>query len=76
MTIQCLELHTKYIILNTLLPSTLICTPLGLFARSHMAYELDRDDETEPSLTEMTEKAIEILNNDDDGFFLMVEGNN
>ena len=39
-----------------------------------MAYELDRDNETEPSLTEMTEAAINILNNDDDGFFLMVEG--
>ena len=28
----------------------------------------------DPTLSEMTEKAIEILDNDDEGFFLMVEG--
>jgi alkaline phosphatase len=47
---------------------------LGIFTDSHMSYELDRDSAAEPSLAEMTEKAIEILSRDDDGFFLMVEG--
>ena len=49
---------------------------LGLFAQSHMAYELDRADDTggEPSLAEMTEAAITRLSQDDDGYILMVEG--
>lgn len=49
-------------------------TPLlGLFEKSHMAYALDRDAAQEPSLAEMTVKAIELLQDDEDGFFLMVE---
>lgn len=49
---------------------------LGLFERSHMKYELDRAKDTagEPSLTEMTEKAIRILERSPKGYFLMVEG--
>lgn len=49
---------------------------LGLFERSHMEYEADRQGDLagEPSLAEMTVKAIEILRQDKDGFFLMVEG--
>ncbi|WP_243298696.1 alkaline phosphatase [Bacillus litorisediminis] len=47
---------------------------LGLFADGGMAPELDRDLTDQPSLAEMTEKAIEALSQDDDGFFLMVEG--
>ena len=46
---------------------------LGLFAESHIPYVLDRDGNT-PSLLDMTKKAIEILEKDSDGFFLMVEG--
>lgn len=48
---------------------------LGLFDNSHMEYEADRANDVggEPSLAEMTEKAIEILRRDKDGFFLMVE---
>lgn len=46
---------------------------LGLFENSHMQFEADRDAEAEPSLAEMTAKAIEILSQDEDGFFLMVE---
>ncbi|NOX38235.1 MAG: alkaline phosphatase [Calditrichaeota bacterium] len=42
---------------------------LGLFADKGM---LTR--ESEPTLAEMTEKALEILRNDPEGFFLMVEG--
>lgn len=47
----------------------------GLFNESHMQYEADRDNDIagEPSISDMTEKAINILDNNDDGFFLMVE---
>ncbi len=49
---------------------------LALFAPSHMNFETDRaaDKAGEPSLAEMTEKAIEILSRKKNGFFLMVEG--
>lgn len=40
----------------------------------NLSYDLDRNQSQEPSLAEMTTKAIEILNKDKDGFFLMVEG--
>ncbi|MGQ7845871.1 alkaline phosphatase [Granulosicoccus sp. 3-233] len=48
---------------------------LGLFNESHMQYEADRGNDIagEPSLSEMTEKAIAILDNNDKGFFLSVE---
>lgn len=48
---------------------------LGLFERSHVQYEADRaaDPAKEPSLTEMTTKAIEILQKNKKGFFLHVE---
>ncbi|MGB0893640.1 MAG: alkaline phosphatase [Parashewanella sp.] len=47
----------------------------GLFNESHMQYEADRknDKAGEPSLSEMTAKAIDILKQDPDGFFLTVE---
>lgn len=52
---------------------------LGLFSKtSHLSYEIDRDPSLEPSLAEMTVKAIEVLrqasSGTDQGFFLMVEG--
>jgi alkaline phosphatase len=49
---------------------------LGLFERSHMEYEANRakDKAGEPSLAEMTKFAIERLQQDEDGFVLMVEG--
>ncbi len=47
---------------------------LGLFEPSHMQYESDRDKDMEPSIAEMTRKAIEILSQGPDGYFLMVEG--
>lgn len=48
---------------------------LGLFNESHMQYEADRlnDIAGEPSIAEMTEKAIQVLDNNNDGFFLVVE---
>lgn len=49
---------------------------LGLFNPSHMQYELDRahDPGGEPSLSEMTATAIEVLQRNPAGYFLMVEG--
>ena len=49
---------------------------LGLFESSHMEYEADRSSDRggEPSLTDMTEKAIRILSKNPKGFFLNVEG--
>ncbi|XP_071453344.1 alkaline phosphatase, tissue-nonspecific isozyme-like, partial [Hetaerina americana] len=49
---------------------------LGLFSYSHMDFEADRDksDEGDPSLAEMTRKAIQILSKNPQGFFLFVEG--
>ncbi len=48
---------------------------LGLFNESHMQYEADRKNDTagEPSLTQLTSKAIDILDNNDKGYFLVVE---
>ncbi|XP_077982848.1 alkaline phosphatase, tissue-nonspecific isozyme-like [Glandiceps talaboti] len=45
---------------------------LGLFEYDHMQYEADRTNE--PSLAEMTEKAIEILSQHEQGYVLLVEG--
>ncbi|EAQ64279.1 alkaline phosphatase [Marinomonas sp. MED121] len=53
---------------------------LGLFAYSGMAdgtehrIKKDSAERTQPSLKEMTEKALSVLEKDEDGFFLMVEG--
>jgi alkaline phosphatase len=41
---------------------------------SHVSYEIDRDNELVPSIAEMTKKGIELLSQDEDGFFMMVEG--
>ncbi len=49
---------------------------LGLFEPWHLKFEYDRakDRSGEPSLSEMTSKAIDILSKNKKGFFLMVEG--
>ena len=47
---------------------------LGLFTSSHMSYDLDRDPAKEPSLAEMTTKAMDVLSKNSKGYFLMVEG--
>ena len=49
---------------------------LGLFEPSHVQYEADRakDPAGEPSLTEMTEKSIQMLQKSKKGYFLHVEG--
>ena len=48
----------------------------GSFANIALAYDFDRTKikSEEPTLAEMTSKAIETLSKDKDGFFLMVEG--
>ena len=48
----------------------------GMFAPDAMAYDFDRQENApdEPSLAEMTAKAIELLSQNENGFFLMVEG--
>ncbi|MDF2499518.1 MAG: alkaline phosphatase [Anaerosporomusa subterranea] len=48
----------------------------GMFAEDAMAYDFDRVQlqPQEPSLAEMTQKAIDILAKNDKGFFLFVEG--
>lgn len=46
----------------------------ALYGDKEMAYDLDRDPNQQPSIEEMTRKAIEKLSKDPDGFFLMVEG--
>ena len=51
---------------------------IALFDQSltqgHMSYELDRDPAKEPSLSQMTVKAIDALSKNPNGYFLMVEG--
>lgn len=45
---------------------------LALFTESHLPYAIDRT--VTPSLAQMTEKGIELLSKDKEGFFMMVEG--
>lgn len=47
---------------------------LGLFTSSHMSYDDQRNKDKEPSLSEMTDKALRSLSKNKNGFFLMVEG--
>ena len=48
----------------------------GMFAETDLAYDFDRQalDIEQPTLVEMTEKAVKVLEKNEDGFFLMVEG--
>ncbi|WP_199257513.1 alkaline phosphatase [Paracoccus binzhouensis] len=49
---------------------------LGLFNASHMQYEADREKDAggEPSLAEMSVKAIDMLSKNENGYVLMIEG--
>ncbi len=49
-------------------------TILGLFADDAMEPELHREETDQPSMAEMTSSAIDVLSQNDEGFFLMVEG--
>jgi alkaline phosphatase len=50
---------------------------LGLYAERDMAFEIDRDPGQQPSLSEMTERALDMLSSTakarDHGFFVLVE---
>lgn len=46
---------------------------LALFNDSHMEYEADRADDDEPSLADMTAKAIEFLSQNENGYYLEIE---
>lgn len=48
----------------------------GAFAAKDLKYDVDREttNSTQPTLAEMTKKALEVLSKDKDGFVLMVEG--
>jgi alkaline phosphatase len=49
----------------------------GIFGKTTLAYTLDREEEgvlrKQPTLPQLTEAALEILSQDDDGFFVMIE---
>lgn len=47
---------------------------LGLFEPGDLTYDLERNTETDPSLTEMVDMAIKILQKNPNGFYLLVEG--
>jgi alkaline phosphatase len=48
---------------------------IALFAQDDLAYDAERDPSRQPSLAEMTRKAVSLLGQKGDkGFFLMVEG--
>jgi len=51
---------------------------LGIWGGYTLTYAIDRQNDpssnNDPTLAEMTAKAIEVLSRDEDGFFLMVEG--
>lgn len=46
----------------------------AMFAPSALSYDFDRDPSKEPSLAEMTKKAIDLLSQDENGFFLVIKG--
>ena len=46
----------------------------ALYGEKEMAYDIDRNPDEQPSLEEMTRKAIDKLSRNQNGFFLMVEG--
>lgn len=46
----------------------------ALFGKRGLPYNIDRNPDKVPSLAEMTQKALELLSNNENGFFLMVEG--
>lgn len=46
----------------------------ALYGDKEMAYDLDRNPNEQPSIEEMTRKAIDKLSRNENGFFLMVEG--
>lgn len=68
------NLGYEYVTNTTALKSARGEKIFGLFAPGSLKYSIDRDPDVEPSLAEMTSKAIYALSKNDKGFFLMVEG--
>jgi len=64
----------QFIVNNTDLHNISSGKVFGLFSNNHLPYEINRDYYVTPSLANMTDKAIELLSQDPNGFFLMVEG--
>ena len=73
--LYCHITYISYFVASYLLSSLLLLS--GLFEPSHLQYEMNRTNSgnKDPSLSELTEKAIKILQKNDKGFFLLVEGN-
>lgn len=46
----------------------------ALFGERALPYNIDRNPDKVPSLAEMTEKALQLLSKNENGFFVMVEG--
>lgn len=68
------NLGYSYITTRDELNSTKSNKVWGMFHEKEMAYDIDRDKNVEPSLEEMTTKALDILSKNDKGFFVMIEG--
>lgn len=64
----------NYVTTKTEMEAIITGKTWGMFASSHMEAEMNREGTEQPSIAEMTDKAIELLSQDKDGFFLMVEG--
>ncbi len=68
----------RYQLITTRSELTGVTAPrvFGLFNPSHLAPEIDRPElaPEQPSLAEMTQKAISLLSTNKNGFFLLVEG--
>ena len=71
-----LELGYQYITTREEMASVTNAPVWGMFAPFALAYDIDREylAPEEPTLAEMTAKAIELLSQNENGFFLMVEG--
>lgn len=69
-------IRKKYVLKCTEFDAKTSLPLIGLFANSHMDYEIDRDPAEQPSLREMVEKALDLLHKsskDHKGFFLVIE---
>lgn len=47
---------------------------LGLFDNLHLPYHINADQTTKPTLSEMVDKALDVLEHQNNGYFLFVEG--
>ncbi|PAA55794.1 hypothetical protein BOX15_Mlig020952g4 [Macrostomum lignano] len=70
---RAIYIETKEELRNTKFDSNAMY--LGLFATKHLQFDVDNQkDQKEPTIEEMTRKAIEILSQNPKGFALLVEG--